>query len=133
MVAERSFFAFAEPVDDAAASVQLATADAPALAVVVRFTGSSAGEMRVTLPVTLASELALAFAGDPDLELSDADIVDLAGEFTNMVTGSWLTSAGPTAMFDLSAPVVTRVDVAPPVDAVMQINGQPVGLGWKVA
>ena len=132
MVAERSFFAFAEPADDPA-SIELATAEAPALAVVVRFTGSSAGEMRVTLPVTLAGELALAFAGDPDLELSDADIVDLAGEFTNMVTGSWLTSAGPTAMFDLSAPVVTRVNVAPPVDAVMQINGQPVGLGWKVA
>ena len=130
-VAERSFFAFAEAADPSAAAA-LAAPGAPALTSVVRFTGPSRGEMRVTMPATLARELAQQFSGDPTLEFSEADLIDMAGEFANMVTGAWLTATDAASTFDLTAPAVTRDSVPPPVALMMQINGQPVGLSWRV-
>ena len=130
-VAERSFFAFAEAVALSTAA-DLVANGAPALTSAVHFSGPSRGQMRVTMPVTLARELAQQFSGDPSLEFSDADLTDMAGEFTNMVTGAWLTAADASSMFDLTAPEVTRVDSTPAVALMMQINGQPVGLSWLV-
>lgn len=130
-VAERSFFAFAETAD-ASTAADLVADGAPALTSAIRFTGPSRGEMRVTMPVALARELAQQFSGDPSLEFSDADLADMAGEFANMVTGAWLTAADASSMFDLAAPEVARVQSAPDVALMMQINSQPVGLSWRV-
>lgn len=130
-VAERSFFAFAEPAD-AASAADLAPAGTPALSAAVRFAGPCSGEMRVTMPVALTRELAELFSGDPDFAFSDADLIDMAGEFGNMVTGAWLTAADATSTFDLAAPVVTSIEAPPPVGLMMQINGQPVGLSWSL-
>ena len=55
-----------------------------------------------------------------------------AGEFVNMVTGAWLTATDATSVFDLTAPAVARVETAPGAPLLMQINGQPVGLVWRV-
>jgi len=130
-VAERSFFAFAETVA-AATAADLVANGAPALMSEVRFSGPYRGDVRVTMPVALARELAQQFSGDPSLEFSEADLADMAGEFANMVTGAWLTAADASSMFDLTAPEVSRVPAAPSVALMMQINGQPVGLSWRV-
>jgi CheY-specific phosphatase CheX len=130
-VAERSFFAFAETVA-ASTAADLIANGAPALTSEVRFSGPFCGEMRVTMPVALARDLAQQFSGDPSFEFSDADLADMAGEFANMVTGAWLTAADASSMFDLAAPEVTCVHTAPAVALMMQINGQPVGLHWHV-
>lgn len=130
-VSERSFFAFAEPAELSAASEMTAAAE-PMITAGVQFRGPSSGELHVTMPVSLTRELAHAFAGDPDLEFSDADLVDMAGEFANMVTGSWLTATEPNAIFNLTMPQVTESAAAPAVNRMMQINGQPVGLAWQV-
>jgi CheY-specific phosphatase CheX len=131
VVAERSFFAFAEPADPSL-PMTLASAEVPALTAAVRFSGPSTGEMRVTTPVALTRELAQAFSGDPSLEFGDADLADMAGEFANMITGAWLTAVDTRVVFDLGAPVVTRIDTAPETSLLMQINCQPVGLAWHV-
>lgn len=129
-VAERSFFAFAEPADP----MQTPTIEAnlPALTSSVSFVGPSHGSMRVTMSVALTRELAHMFAGDPDMDLTPADISDMAGEFANMVTGAWLTSADASSTFNLSAPAVTTATTTPPVALLMQINSQPVWLAWTV-
>lgn len=127
-VAERSFFAFAEPGD-------LGVTE-PALSAVVHFRGPVAGEMRVTLPVALTLELAQMFSGDPDIEGSRDNLIDMAGEFANMVTGSWLTATDSGSVFNLDAPQVSDAGAEPPAAAplnlLMQINGQPVALAWRV-
>lgn len=130
LVAERSFFAFAEPAEPGA-EADLASVGSPGLTAVVRFAGPRTGRMSITMPVSLTRELGQLFLGEPDIELSDSNLTDMAGEFANMVTGSWLTFDGTAEAFDLTAPVVSRVDAAPPCDVVMQINGQPVGLSWQ--
>lgn len=129
-VAERSFFAFAEPADLSIADTLVA--DGPAMSATVSFAGPMSGSMSVTMPVTLVRELAQAFSGDPDQEFSPADLIDMAGEFANMVTGSWLTATEPNAIFNLTMPQVTESAAAPAVNRMMQINGQPVGLAWQV-
>lgn len=130
-VAERSFFAFAELVEPAAVAEMTAHAF-PALTSVVRFSGPVKGEMRVTVPDSLTRELAQAFSGDPDIELHDDEMRDMAGEFTNMVTGAWLTATDASSTFDLTAPAVEAATAPPPVALVMQVNGQPIWLAWKV-
>ncbi len=129
-VAERSFFAFAEPAESA--MVSELTANGAALSAGVAFSGPASGAMHVTMPVALVRELAQQFSGDPDIDFSDADLVDMAGEFANMVTGAWLTSTDPSSTYDLTAPVVTTVTAAPAATLVMQINYQPVALAWQV-
>jgi CheY-specific phosphatase CheX len=128
-VAERSFFAFAEPADP----MQTPAIDGhqSTLTAAVSFSGPSSGSMRVTMPEALTRELAQMFAGDPDMELTPADVIDMAGEFANMVTGAWLTAVDSKSTYNLSAPVVTAVSTTPPVALVMQINSQPVWLAWS--
>ena len=129
-VAERSFFAFAEPADLSLADAL--TADGPAMIASVSFTGPTSGSLAVTMSVSLIRELAQAFSGDPDQEFTPADLIDMAGEFANMVTGSWLTATEPNAIFNLTMPDVRDIATAAPVSRMMQINGQPVGLTWQV-
>ncbi|MBP8273607.1 MAG: chemotaxis protein CheX [Acidobacteria bacterium] len=130
-VAERSFFAFAELVDPSAVA-ELTAHAFPALTSVVCFSGPVKGEMRVTVPDALTRELAQAFSGDPEIALGVDELRDMAGEFTNMVTGAWLTATDVSSTFDLTAPAVEAVTAAPPGAMVMQINGQPIWLSWKV-
>lgn len=129
-VAERSFFAFAERGDLSLAADVLSTGT-PVLSASVRYVGPHRGQMHVTMPSSLARELARQFSGDPDLDFSDADLIDMTGEFANMVTGSWLTATDMTSTYDLSAPVVTTIEALPPVTLLMLINGQPVLLFWQ--
>ena len=129
-VAERSFFALAEPGDDFTGDAL--AAQAPLFQAAVSFTGPVAGTMSLTVPVALTRELAQLFSGDPDHDFSTAELIDMAGEFANMVTGSWLTTAEPNAIFTLGMPKVDEMSTAPTPTRLMVVNGQPVGLTWQV-
>ena len=97
--------------------------------------GACDGTLRCRLPRRLARNLAAAFLGLQEDEVAlDADVVgDMAGEFANMVCGSWLTATFPSARFDLERPEVMR-ELDPPPDGwyVALLNGQPMGLSLAV-
>ena len=97
--------------------------------------GARDGALRCRLPRRLARNLAAAFLGLGEDEVAlDADVVgDMAGEFANMVCGSWLTAAFPSARFDLERPEVMR-ELDPPPDGwyVALLNGQPMGISLAV-
>jgi len=105
-VAERSFFAAAEPLVD----LPDPSADPDTwLTATVRFNEADArGVVACLLPHRLARELFDAFNGrEPtDGEPAVDDLFDLVGEFANMVCGAWLTRTADGPAFVLSCPVV---------------------------
>jgi hypothetical protein len=132
-VAEQSFFAYAELAGDDAAGV-LRHGEEPAYEAVVAFGGPFEGRMRVAVPAALARELASAFSGASTGEgLPEQDVVDLVGEFANMVAGCWLSRQPATSCFTLEAPRVRRAELVDvPFGAVVNVNDRPVGLRWDV-
>src|SRR5262245_58629568 len=80
-VAERSFFAFAEPAPpDASLESEGGWYEAT-----VSFAGGCRGRVTLGIPRVLAAELAAAFLGaEPDDVPDEAACGDLAGEFANM-------------------------------------------------
>ncbi len=130
VVAERSFFAFAEP---AAPDADIPGAgDRYELA--VAFTGPFAGIVRLTMPVTLAHDLCAAFSGAAPDEAIAADAVqDLAGEFANMACGTWLTGLGESVCFSLAHPMVRAAGPEALHDGrVVLVNDQPVVVGLEL-
>ena len=125
-VAERSFFAYAEPVP--AGDEVAMPGDCYEMS--VAFAGPFAGVVSLVMPVALAHELCLSFSGlGPDEPLADGAVSDLAGEFANMACGTWLTSLEQAVCFSLAHPVVGRAGaVVPEQGAVVRINEQPVGV-----
>ncbi len=77
------------------------------------------GEIRLSLPDELANLLVAHMLGLPDTTTAtDADKLDLAGEFCNMLAGqigAALTASG--YLNDLSTPKVDRLDADAPADA----------------
>ena len=107
-VAERSFFAVAEPRDGSGFAA-LADTVPRWLVATVRFEhGTLAGTLSCTLPEALAHALFDAFTGrDPAGPAPAPDAVhDLVGEFSNMVCGVWLTQIASHDAFTLSHPTV---------------------------
>lgn len=118
VVAEESFFAMVDPVTD-----QVPAVDGPMLSARVAFGGTFAGALTCQMPRLLVLELTAAFIGE-EVESDGATVDDLAGEFTNMVCGRWLTDVAPQSLFDLEHPVV--VPVGTPTSAPSGLlNGQP--------
>jgi hypothetical protein len=128
-VAERSFFAFAEPAPAGDAG-EAVTMPGDCYELSVAFSGGFAGIVRLLMPIALARDLCAAFSGlSPDEPLADDAVCDLAGEFANMACGTWLTGLEETVCFSLAHPFVTRVPADTPVaGAVVLINDQPVGV-----
>ena len=123
-VSERSFFAFAEPAADGTLCEPGACYEMS-----VAFTGPFAGIVRLLMPVALAHDLCAAFSGAAPHELiADEAVQDLAGEFANMVCGTWLTGLGEAVCFSLAHPVVRPAaeGAAFPDGRVVLINDQPV-------
>src|SRR4051812_30821820 len=114
-VAERSFFAFAEPLPGSAAGAALEMpGDCYELS--VAFTGAFAGIVRLVMPIALARDLCAAFSGfGPDEPLPEDAVSDLAGEFANMACGTWLSSLEESICFSLAHPLVTRMPAGTPV------------------
>ena len=118
VVADEIFFSMIEAVPD-----QVPAVDGPMVSACVAFGGAFAGALKCQMPRLLALELTAAFTGE-EVESDGAIVDDLAGEFTNMVCGRWLTDVAPQSLFNLEHPVV--IPVSTPTHAPSGLlNGQP--------
>jgi chemotaxis phosphatase CheX-like protein len=122
-VAERSFFAYAEPAPpDRVVSVAGGWYSAS-----VAFRGPFDGAVAIALPVGLARDLCAAFLGEDAEALAESAVSDLAGEFANMTCGTYLTGlTGFDTCFELSHPDVSQIACAPAGDFVVAVNDLPV-------
>lgn len=138
-VAQESYFSFAEfcgeeRFAEALGMLPEAAAGAPRwLSAHVSFAGAFAGRVTVTLPYTLAADMAAALGGlMPGDDISEALVADATGEFANMVCGTWLTRACARRKFDLDSPAVTFVSGMPTArsdeEELLLINDWPVKL-----
>ena len=132
-VAETSFFAAAER-STASESDPLLGAPAQWLVATVRFEENDCiGAVSCLMSDELARMLFDAFTGrDPnDPAPPAAELFDLAGEFSNMVCGRWLTQMVKGTTFDLRQPEVCvlpqqpALDGAPAASLVMNVNDLP--------
>ncbi len=139
-VAERSFFADVEPCEDEAFAA-LARETAGWLVATIRFTeGESIGAVSCLLPQALARSLFDAFTGrDPAGPPPDAAALrDVAGEFTNIVCGAWLTRLANHQTFTLVKPAVADAPEgrhSVPADArlLLTVNDLPMAVEVRVA
>ena len=136
-VAERSFFSVAEPGH--ADVFRLEARRVPQwLTATVRFEQNGlAGSVACTLPELLAHTLFDAFTGrdpaepPPSTEL----VVDVVGEFSNMVCGVWLTRVANGHAFTLSRPRVapaSHVGETGDVRVLAAIDDRPVAVDVRV-
>lgn len=127
-VAERSFFAWAEPAGDAGS----VAADGVWHHASVAFDGDFRGRTTFSVPPSLADELFRCFLGlGPDDPVDQAALRDLLGEFANMSCGSWLTGVQGRRCFTLASPEVESNGQTPVEEptAVVLVNDQPVLIG----
>jgi hypothetical protein len=125
LVAESSFFTFAEPIDQARFAEWVdETGAVPWVRVAVTFTGTFDGGLDIDLPELLGARLLSSFAGlSPDEQTPDADVRDMIGEFANMVCGSWLTQSRRGDRFDLTPPSVQYLKAGPPPQPSRDVAG----------
>jgi hypothetical protein len=110
---EQSFFAYVSVCADDEAAAAIAPVDAWFRASVT-YDAAVAGCVTVLLPEALARELQAAFLGEgPDIDVPESDLRDLAGEFANVLCGSYLTSHCPDTAVPLDPPAVVRTDGDP--------------------
>jgi hypothetical protein len=139
-VAAKSFFAVVERCD-ARRFTDLSAGVDTWWHVSVQFTeADECGTVSCTLTDDLAHALFDAFTGrDPlDAPPDPADFVDLLGEFSNMVGGTWLTRLANHQTFSLSSPKVQRTAaVAPTGDAdarvLLTVNDRPLAVEVRLA
>lgn len=127
-VAERSLYAFAEPVSPA---IMPAAVDGGWYDASVSFAGPFSGTMSLAVPVMLARQICAAFLGDSEVD-DETAIRDLVGEFANMTCGTWLTAANEAACFDLTHPEVIAAETLAPRDLAFVINEMPVMLSARI-
>lgn len=127
-VSENAYFVFVEPVEapQFAALVRQVSPQRPTppsggakrsyrtselwLRSSVGFTGASAGLVEIVLPERLGSWLVTSLLGlPPEEDLTETQMFDGVGEFTNMVCGAWLSNLSDKALFELKVPDVTRM------------------------
>lgn len=126
-VSENAYFVFVEPCEPGqfAALVRQVSPQQPSapgggkklaqtsqlwLRSSVTFSGASSGLVEIVLPERLAHWLVTSLLGmAPEEELSETQMFDGVGEFTNMVCGAWLSNLSDKALFTLKVPDVTRM------------------------
>ena len=122
-VAERTFFAYAEP----GPPEHIVSTGSGWYSASVGFGGPFAGHLTVAMPVDLACDLRAAVLGVDTADLTDEPAVrHLVGEFASLACGTWLTSLAGTPPFDLTYPEVHLADSAPAADFVVAVNDRPV-------
>jgi hypothetical protein len=139
-VAANSFFAVVERCDDRRFA-DLSQGVDSWWHVSVQFTeADECGAVSCTLPDDLAHALFDAFTGrDPlDAPPDPADFVDLLGEFSNMVGGTWLTRLANHQTFSLSSPKVQRTAAGAPAGAadarvLLLVNDRPLVVEVRLA
>jgi len=127
-VAERSLYAFAEPVPPA---LMPRTIDGGWYDATVSFRGPFSGELALAVPVMLARQIAAAFLGDSDVD-DETAIRDMVGEFANMACGTWLTAVNDAGCFDLAHPEVLPAADLDPRELAFVINELPVMLSARI-
>lgn len=127
-VAERSFFCMIDSCDAERFGDLAATCEHWLSSTVHFDDGKCSGSVTCRLPMPLASRLFDAFSGRDADEPSpeEREVLDLVGEFANMVCGSWLTRAANQRTFALSPPAVTPI-------AHTTVTGEIESLGLLVA
>lgn len=80
----------------------------------VEFQGEPSGELRVSLPKETASALAASFLGKEKDEVTGIEAVHVAGEFSNMVCGCFLSKHDSGTLFSLSSPALFEGDAPAP-------------------
>ena len=139
-IAAKSFFAVVERCDDQRFDALSANA-AGWWVVSVQFTeGDETGVVSCIIADELAFALFDAFTGrDPNDPPADpTDLVDLLGEFSNMVGGAWLTRLANHQTFSMSSPKVQRVSNRPGAggaDArvLLSVNERPLAVDVRIA
>ncbi len=139
-VAERSFFAVAEPCD-AERFAAIASGVPRWMVAAVKFTEADcAGSVACTLSEDLAQALFDAFTGrEPLAPAPPADeVLDLVGEFSNMVCGTWLTRLAKKQTFTLHKPSVQPAPdplqlSAPGARLLLAVNDLPLVVEVRVA
>jgi len=135
-VAERSFFAMAEPCERGAFD-ELAAAVSQWHVSIVSFRGELSGTMSCAIPAALGTQFYDAFTGRADDEPAPTAslMADLIGELANMVCGAWLTRVAQAQPFVLGQPKVVDMpegwrpwtaSSAHEFEVAASIDGQPV-------
>ena len=121
LVAEESFFTMVDPASD----VPLPAG--ACIAACVDFTGAFTGRLCCRMTRALAHDLTSSFTGTrpEDIALDGPEVTDVAGEFTNMVCGRWLTDMAPRALFTIARPTVEPAPWPQAVPMAM-LNEQPI-------
>lgn len=78
--------------------------DAPAVR--LEFRGPFNGEFGLRAPRLTARYMAANFLGEDDLSEGDLRILEVLGEFSNMICGAFLARMGGSGVFNLSHPEV---------------------------
>ena len=139
-VAERNFFAVVEPCDDRQFAV-LADQSARWLVAAVHFTeGDCSGAVSCTVSEHLANALFDAFSGRDQLDPAPdpQQLLDLVGEFSNMICGAWLTRLAVRQTFTLSSPTVRHSPdpsqlTTPQARMLLAVNDLPLAVEVRVA
>jgi len=127
-VAERSLYAFAEPVPP---TIMPRTIDGGWYDATVSFRGPFSGQLALAVPVVLARQICAAFLGDSEVD-DETAIRDLVGEFANMACGTWLTALNDAGCFDLAHPEVAAAEALDPRELAFVINELPVMLSARI-
>ena len=132
-VAGQSFFAFAEACSGEEIAAEELADGAWTSARMAFASPLHRGEVFVALPLSLARDLASAFAGCDPEDLTSDMVADVTGELCNMFCGLWLTRTRPDEAFGLQPPEV-RSCGAPILSgpcSFMRVNGVPVTFGAR--
>jgi len=121
LVAEESFFTMVDPASDVPLPAE------PCIAACVDFTGAFSGRLCCRMTRALAHDLTSSFTGTrpEDVAIDGPEMTDVAGEFTNMVCGRWLTEVAPRALFTIARPTVEPAPW-PQAKPMALLNEQPI-------
>lgn len=115
-VLEQMFFLPVDAHDPQQWYASIDPAQAPNhLTVSIDFDGPSAGRFWLSIPLDLATVMAVDFLGTSSDELSPDHISATAKEFINMLAGNTLSAYDPESTFNLDCPEIfsTTADVMP--------------------
>jgi hypothetical protein len=111
---ETMFFTFLElndfPEGDASGQpgLTLEMSSAMVLRSEIPFSGNRNGVLRLFLPYDLSESLAMNFLGFED-EVTEAQILDMASELSNMICGNLFSLLDKTAVFILGSPLTEKL------------------------
>jgi hypothetical protein len=76
----------------------------------IHFTGFHSGFLRLFIPYDLGKVLTMNFVGFEE-EVTEPQLMDMAGELTNMICGNLFSSLDKTSVYTLSSPSTQRISL----------------------